>query len=92
MNLYEAFLQRGPDAGGLGFWTSLAASGSNNCQNVLNAFATCSSFRKLAGTLVVLSYETAFTSGRASEQFAWLISQNEARLYSYSININVPNP
>jgi RHS repeat-associated protein len=51
-NLYEAFLQRGPDAGGLAFWVSNA--GTNNAtqrQNVLNAFATCGSFRDLAGTL-----------------------------------------
>jgi hypothetical protein len=32
-NLYEAFLQRGPDAGGLGFWTSICANG--NRQNVI---------------------------------------------------------
>jgi len=51
-NLYEAFMQRGPDAGGLGFWTSQA--GINNAaqrQNVLNAFATCGPARDLSGTL-----------------------------------------
>lgn len=51
-NLYEAFLQRGPDAGGLGWWTS--QTGTNNStarQNVLNAFATCGPARDLAGTL-----------------------------------------
>ena len=51
-NLYEAFLQRGPDAGGLSFWTSQAGTNNSTArQNVLNAFATCSSFRDLAGTL-----------------------------------------
>lgn len=49
-NLYEAFLQRGPDAGGLSFWAGQASVGSGR-QNVLNAFATCGAFRDLAGTL-----------------------------------------
>ena len=51
-NLYEAFLQRGPDSSGMAFWVSNA--GTNNAtqrQNVLNAFATSGSFRDLAGTL-----------------------------------------
>src|SRR5205807_7086536 len=50
-NLYEGFLQRGPDSGGLSFWTGQAAGGAANRQNVLNAFATCSAFRALSGTL-----------------------------------------
>jgi len=50
-NLYESFLQRGPDSGGLGFWTSIAAGGSSHRQNVLNAFATCGPFRDLAGAV-----------------------------------------
>jgi RHS repeat-associated protein len=50
-NLYEGFLQRGPDAGGLGFWTGQAAGGSANRQNILNAFATCSAFRALSASL-----------------------------------------
>jgi RHS repeat-associated protein len=49
--LYEAFMQRGPDAGGLGFWTIIASGGSANRQNVLNAFAPCGPARELAGTL-----------------------------------------
>jgi RHS repeat-associated protein len=49
-NLYEAFLQRGPDAGGLGFWSGQASVGQGR-QNVLGAFATCGAFRELAGTL-----------------------------------------
>jgi RHS repeat-associated protein len=49
-NLYEAFLQRGPDAGGLGWWSGQASVGQDR-QNVLNAFATCGAFRELAGTL-----------------------------------------
>ncbi len=49
-NLYEGFLQRGPDAGGLGFWSGQASVGTGR-QNVLNAFATCPSFRELAGAL-----------------------------------------
>ena len=49
-NLYEAFLQRGPDAGGLSFWSSQATVGTGR-QTVLNNFATCGSFRELAGTL-----------------------------------------
>jgi RHS repeat-associated protein len=54
-NLYEAFLQRGPDAGGLGFWSGQATVGQGR-QNVLNAFATCGPFYELAGTL----YREAF--------------------------------
>jgi RHS repeat-associated protein len=49
-NLYEAFLQRGPDAGGLGWWSGQATVGTGR-QNVLNAFATCSALRDLSGTL-----------------------------------------
>jgi RHS repeat-associated protein len=50
-NLYEGFMQRGPDAGGLDFWTSIASGGPANRQNVLNAFAPCGPARELAGTL-----------------------------------------
>jgi RHS repeat-associated protein len=56
INLYEGFLQRGPDTGGLNFWTSNAAGGPQNRQNVLNAFATCPPFRELSGAL----YREAF--------------------------------
>ncbi|HBB87171.1 MAG TPA: hypothetical protein DC047_06110 [Blastocatellia bacterium] len=49
-NLYEAFLQRGPDAGGLGWWSGQASVGQGR-QNVLNAFAGCTAFRDLSGTL-----------------------------------------
>jgi hypothetical protein len=49
-NLYEAFLQRGPDAGGLGWWSGQATVGTER-QNVLGAFATCPAFRDLSGTL-----------------------------------------
>jgi hypothetical protein len=51
-NLYEVFLQRGPDAGGLSFWAGQAGTNNSTArQNVLNAFATCGPFRDLAGTL-----------------------------------------
>lgn len=50
INLYEGFLQRGPDDGGLGWWSGQANVGQGR-QNVLNAFATCGAFRELAGTL-----------------------------------------
>lgn len=50
-NLYEGFLQRGPDAGGLSFWTGNAAGGAQSRQNVLNSFATSPAFRELSGTL-----------------------------------------
>jgi RHS repeat-associated protein len=49
-NLYETFLQRGPDAGGLGFWSPQASVGQGR-QNVMDQFATCGPFRELAGTL-----------------------------------------
>jgi RHS repeat-associated protein len=49
-NLYEAFLQRGPDTGGLNFWSAQANVGQGR-QNVLNAFATCPPFKELAGML-----------------------------------------
>jgi RHS repeat-associated protein len=58
-NLYEGFLQRGPDAGGLSFWSGQATVGTGR-QNVLSSFATCGSFYELAGTL----YREAF----------WLVS------------------
>ncbi len=54
-NLYEAFLQRGPDAGGLSFWSGQATVGTGR-QNVLSQFATCPPFYELAGTL----YREAF--------------------------------
>jgi RHS repeat-associated protein len=50
-NLYEGFLQRGPDAGGLAFWTKMARGAVAQRQQVLEAFATCGSFRELSGTL-----------------------------------------
>jgi RHS repeat-associated protein len=50
-NLYEGFLQRGPDAGGLSYWTSQAGTTMQSRQNVLNAFATCGPFRELSGAL-----------------------------------------
>ena len=49
-NLYEGFLQRGPDAGGLSFWSGQASVGQGR-QNVLNNFATCPAFRELSGAL-----------------------------------------
>jgi len=49
-NLYEGFLQRAPDTGGLGWWAGQASVGQGR-QNVLNAFAASSAFRELAGTL-----------------------------------------
>jgi RHS repeat-associated protein len=54
-NLYEGFLQRGPDAGGLGFWSGQASVGQGR-QNVLNAFAASSAFSELAGTLYREAY------------------------------------
>lgn len=48
-NLYEGFLQRGPDTGGLTFWTQVSIGQSR--QHVLDNFATCGPFRELAGTL-----------------------------------------
>jgi RHS repeat-associated protein len=54
-NLYEGFLQRGPDAGGLGFWSGQASLGQGR-QNVLNAFAASSAFSELAGTLYREAY------------------------------------
>ena len=60
-NLYEAFLQRGPDASGLSFWSGQASVGQGR-QNVLSQFATCPPFRELAGTL----YREAF----------WLVADN----------------
>ncbi len=54
-NLYEGFLQRGPDAGGLGWWSGQATVGEGR-QNVLNAFAVCIPFRELSATL----YREAF--------------------------------
>jgi RHS repeat-associated protein len=51
-NLYEGFLQRGPDTSGLNFWVNEA--GTNNStkrQNVLHSFAESGPFKDLAGTL-----------------------------------------
>jgi RHS repeat-associated protein len=50
-NLYEGFLQRGPDAGGLSFWTTQAGTTVQRRQNVLSSFATCPPFRELSGAL-----------------------------------------
>lgn len=50
-NLYEGFLQRGPDAGGLSFWTAQAGATVASRQEVLNQFATSGPFRELSGTL-----------------------------------------
>jgi RHS repeat-associated protein len=55
-NLYEGFLQRGPDATGLSFWTAQAGTTAASRQGVLDAFATCSPFRELSGAL----YREAF--------------------------------
>jgi hypothetical protein len=49
-NLYEAFLQRGPDAAGLNWWSPQASVGGGR-QNVLNGFAASTAFQALAGTL-----------------------------------------
>jgi len=54
-NLYEGFLQRGPDAAGLGWWSGQATVGQGR-QNVLNAFAASSAFRELAATLYREAY------------------------------------
>jgi RHS repeat-associated protein len=50
-NLYEGFLQRGPDAGGLSFWTAQAGTTAAARQAVLSSFATCPPARELAGAL-----------------------------------------
>ena len=41
------------------------------------------------GTYVMLSYDTEFTTGRATEQFTWHIMDGVAALLNY--NINSPN-
>jgi RHS repeat-associated protein len=50
-NLYEGFLQRGPDASGLSFWAGQAGTTSAARQNVLSAFAVSTAARELSGTL-----------------------------------------
>ena len=50
-NLYEGFLQRGPDSGGLSWWTGEAGSTVQSRQHVLDAFAVCDPFKELAGAL-----------------------------------------
>ncbi|HEY0171474.1 MAG TPA: DUF4214 domain-containing protein [Pyrinomonadaceae bacterium] len=40
-NLYESFLQRGPDADGLAHWTAQAGYTAQGRQHVLDAFVTC---------------------------------------------------
>ncbi|MET0626523.1 MAG: DUF4214 domain-containing protein, partial [Pyrinomonadaceae bacterium] len=50
-NLYESFLQRGPDVNGLSHWTAQAGTTAQSRQLVLDAFAACDPFRELAGTL-----------------------------------------
>jgi hypothetical protein len=42
---YYAYLQRGPDAGGLGFWVPQAAGSVQKRINVLNAFEASSEFQ-----------------------------------------------
>jgi hypothetical protein len=41
------------------------------------------------GTLVVLTYSTEFTKGKASEQFAWIIKEDRSSLYNYTINVEI---
>jgi RHS repeat-associated protein len=48
-NLYEGFLQRGPDTEGLTFWTQVSVGQGR--QHVLDNFATCAPFRELSGAL-----------------------------------------
>lgn len=55
-NLYEGFLQRGPDAQGLSFWTTQAGTTVAARQAVLNSFATSPTAKELAGAL----YREAF--------------------------------
>lgn len=62
INLYEGFLQRGPDAGGLSFWTGQAGTSVAARQEVLNKFAISNPFREFSGTL----YREAF----------WLVSDH----------------
>lgn len=50
-NLYEGFLQRGPDSQGLLHWTAAAGTTVQSRQQVLDAFAESEPFRELAGTL-----------------------------------------
>ena len=50
-NLYEGFLQRGPDSGGLSWWTGEAGSTVQSRQHVLDAFAVCDPFKELAAAL-----------------------------------------
>jgi hypothetical protein len=38
------------------------------------------------GTMVVLSYETEFTEGKATEHFIYRVSGDEAKLYRYDIS------
>lgn len=55
-NLYEGFLQRGPDATGLSFWTTQAGTTAAARQNVLSSFATSPAAREISGAL----YREAF--------------------------------
>src|SRR5260370_1723411 len=56
-NLYEAFLQRGPDAGGLTFWSGGATPGTGR-QNVLNPFPPPPAFLPLPRTLYLKLFFT----------------------------------
>jgi hypothetical protein len=39
-----------------------------------------------AGTVVTLAYDTEFTEGKASEQFVFYVSGDNAKLFRYDIN------
>lgn len=56
VNLYEGFLQRGPDDEGLASWTAAAGTSVQGRRQVLNAFAACEPFKELAGTLYRETY------------------------------------
>lgn len=43
----------------------------------------------MTGTIVVLIYRTEFAKGTASEQFAWLIKENQSFLYNYTLNLQI---
>jgi RHS repeat-associated protein len=64
-DLYNAYLQRGADSSGLGFWTGQAAGGVTNRTNVCNAFEASGEFQTLVATL----YGTATSDNQRTESF-----------------------
>lgn len=68
-DLYNAILQRTPDPGGLAYWTSQV--NTQGRRRVLLAFAASEEFQDLAGTIVVFSVVSCYSTQRCPRGYVW---------------------